>query len=330
MKDEKIYTIDDVARALGISKTTVSRALSGKGRISKRTVERVQSFIAEHDFNPSVLARGLAQNKTYNLALILPADYMEHDVAFFKECVVGICRVAAAWNYDVTLAMVEGQLENMIANRKVDGVLFSRSVANDPVPEWLAEKGIPFVLIGTSAGTECPSVDNPNREAGQELTRRLLAAGARRPALLGGNSSHQVTVTRCRGFLDACAEFQMKEEDMLVYQNLDYYPQVREAVAQALSAGTDTLVCMDDYICNLALMDLYERHLDVPGQIQVASMYDNFLLESRNPPVTAVQFTSEQLGARACKLLLRLLGEEIPEETDPDPAYRILWRKSTR
>ena len=57
----KIYKIEDIARELGVSKTTVSRAISGKGRISKATTERVKEFIATHDYRPNAMARGLAQ-----------------------------------------------------------------------------------------------------------------------------------------------------------------------------------------------------------------------------------------------------------------------------
>ena len=62
--EKKIYTIDDIAHELGVSKTTVSRAISGKGRIGQMTRERVLKFIEEHDYRPNVLARGLAQKKT--------------------------------------------------------------------------------------------------------------------------------------------------------------------------------------------------------------------------------------------------------------------------
>lgn len=70
--ERKNYTIEDIARELGVSKTTVSRAISGKGRISQATRERVMQFIEAHDYRPNVMAKGLAQRKTYNIALLLP------------------------------------------------------------------------------------------------------------------------------------------------------------------------------------------------------------------------------------------------------------------
>ena len=63
-EEKKIYTIEDIARELGVSKTTVSRAISGKGRIGKETKERVLAYIEEHDYKPNVIAKGLAQSKT--------------------------------------------------------------------------------------------------------------------------------------------------------------------------------------------------------------------------------------------------------------------------
>ena len=73
-EEKKIYTIEDIARELGVSKTTVSRAISGKGRISHATRDRVRAFIKEHDYRPNVVAKGLAQRKTYNIALLMPKD----------------------------------------------------------------------------------------------------------------------------------------------------------------------------------------------------------------------------------------------------------------
>lgn len=79
----KNYTLDDIAKELGVSKTTVSRALSGKGRIGQDTVERIQAFVKEHGYRPNVMAKGLAKNKTYNLGFVIPLEYS--DFSFLKS-----------------------------------------------------------------------------------------------------------------------------------------------------------------------------------------------------------------------------------------------------
>ena len=104
-ENEKKITISDVAEALGVSKTTVSRAISGKGRIGAETRERVHAYIKEHNYKPNALAKGLAQLKTYNLGVVLCEDYALVDLPFFQACLVGGMVVAGSMGYGILLAM---------------------------------------------------------------------------------------------------------------------------------------------------------------------------------------------------------------------------------
>lgn len=81
----KNYTIKDMARELGVSESTISRALSGRGRIGRETAEKIQKFAEEKGYRPNVLAKGLIQNCTFNLGLIIPLD--STDIPFFKACI---------------------------------------------------------------------------------------------------------------------------------------------------------------------------------------------------------------------------------------------------
>ena len=109
MDKQKIYTIGDIAQELGVSKTTVSRALSGKGRIGKETKERIFALAKQYNYQPNVQARGLAQSRTYNIGLMIPLDYSRNDFPFFKECMNGIYKTASNYNYDVVIMMSNGQ-----------------------------------------------------------------------------------------------------------------------------------------------------------------------------------------------------------------------------
>ena len=77
-------TIDDIAADLGVSKTTVSRAISGKGRIGRETRERVQEYIQEHNYKPNVIAKSLAQQRTYNIVVAWPGDPGIAELPFFR------------------------------------------------------------------------------------------------------------------------------------------------------------------------------------------------------------------------------------------------------
>ena len=332
-EEKKIYTIEDIARELGVSKTTVSRAISGKGRIGQATRERVLKFIEEHDYRPNVLARGLAQKKTYNLALLLPKDYAATEFPFFKDCMNGICEVASEHDYDIIISMVSGedvsQIQRLELNRKVDGMIVSRTVVGSATQEYLKQCREPFVVIGPTDDPEIPSVDNKNQEASRELTGIMLMKGIRKLALLGGNQNYNVTGSRYQGYIEAHQAAGIPVDENLVFMDVDSQIKTAEAVKKALDNQADGILCMDDVICSMCLGVLREKRIQVPGQMKVASLYDSRNLEYNNPPVTSVKFDTVRLGKMACVKLLRILGENMKEDEKVPLNYQVVLREST-
>ena len=152
MNKPKNLTIDDIAERLGVSKTTVSRAISGKGRISAATRERVMAYIQETHYRPSAAAKGLAESKTYNLALLVPRSLFKLDMPFIRRSMTAICEEAFLQDYNILLCLSTddnpASLLRTLDNRKVDGVILSRTVENDPVVQVLCDRGIPFATMG--------------------------------------------------------------------------------------------------------------------------------------------------------------------------------------
>ena len=110
--ENKNITIADIANALGVSKTTVSRAISGKGRIGNETKERVLAYIVEHNYKPNVIAQGLAKSRTYNIGVVMPGDYCLVDLPFFQNCLTGLHEIAASMGYDILLTSCFASLLN--------------------------------------------------------------------------------------------------------------------------------------------------------------------------------------------------------------------------
>lgn len=327
------YTIKDIARELGVSVTTVSRAISGKGRISEATRRRVLAHIADSNYAPSAIAKGLAEKRTYTIGLVLPSQSAMADMAFFGDCLTGIGQALEGTDYDVMLIMVEdgdyGGLSRVLDQRKVDGVIVSRSVVEDTACHILLERGVPFVLIGSTDLAGVPQVDHDHRAACRELTGLLLDQGRRELALVGGPRRHRVTLDRLQGFLDAHRERGLAVGPGRVYLDVDSGPAANQALDSLTADGADCVVCMDDLLCSLVLARLHHRGLRVPQELRVASFYDSFLLENYVPSITSLWFDAAALGACACRTLLdrlegRPAGEPCPGE------YRILERESTR
>lgn len=336
----KKITIADVADALNVSKTTVSRAISGKGRISEDTRQRVLSYIKENDFKPNVIAKGLAQQKTYNIALVIPGDCNLVDMPFFQNSMQGICEEASANDYDVmlvtTTASSSANLERTIANNKVDGVILSRSMIKDRNVALLRAQSIPFVLMGTSCETpgdtspdvKILQVDNDHRAGCSELVGYMLGGGLTRVGLVGGSKSYVVNRTRRQGFEQAFKSARVPLETALLFEDCDTADKIRAAVETLIQRNVQGIVCMDDVVCSVALQILAEKKIQVPHQIQVASFYDSTLLKNNKPAVTSLLFDDKALGALTCSVLLRRIqGEAV--ETKTLLGYELVIREST-
>lgn len=333
VEENKTLTIADIADALGVSKTTVSRAISGKGRIGNDTRERVLSYIEAHNYTPNVIAKSLAQNKTYNLAVVMPGDYELIDLPFFQNCIMGIQEIASSFDYDMLLTVCNNadvtKLERIVRNRKVDGVILLRSFVDDVQVKFLQEKQIPFVVTGSSNYKGVVQVDNDHRAACRELTSILLMKRMKKIALIGGNEEHVVTQSRLEGFQDAFSDSGLPVDESLIYMNLDNPVLLDGKVDEIIKREVDCIVCMDDAICLEVLYKLRRQGISVPDQIRIASFYNSSMLETHDPSITSLDFDAKELGMLVCRTLLDMVeGHKVQSKTLL--GYEVRLRESTK
>lgn len=332
-EENKTLTIADIADTLGVSKTTVSRAISGKGRIGSETRERVLKYIDAHNYTPNVIAKSLAQNKTYNLAVVMPGDYELIDLPFFQNCIMGIQEIASSFDYDMLLTVCNNadvtKLERIVRNRKVDGVILLRSFMDDVQVEYLQEKNVPFVVTGSSNYKGVVQVDNDHRAACRELTSILLMKRMKKIALIGGNEEHVVTQSRLMGFKDAFADSGTAVDESLIYMNLDNPVLLDGKLDDIIKREVDCIVCMDDAICMEVLYKLRREGISVPDQIRVASFYNSSMLETHDPSITSLDFDAKELGMLVCRTLLDMIeGQKVQKKTLL--GYEVRLRESTK
>ena len=199
-KENEKMTIEQVAEALGVSKTTVSRALSGKGRISEKTRAKVFAYMGHAR---TEAAQKDPKVRTNNIAMVVPRRFITLDLPFLRKCMGGICTMADQRGYDMLLCYASSteytQLQRQLASHKVDGVILTYAMADDPCVDLLRQYDVPFVLIGRSEDKTIPQADNDQVTAACEMTRILLQMGAKRIALLVGSTSYAVNTDRTRG-----------------------------------------------------------------------------------------------------------------------------------
>lgn len=333
-EEKRNITIADVAEALGVSKTTVSRAISGKGRIGKETRTRVLEYISEHDYKPNVIAKGLAQSKTYNLCVVMPGDYDVVDLHFFQECLFGIQQIAGGMEYDILLCISQtndvSSLERIVDNHKVDGVILMRTVTVDLQIEFLLQRNLPFVTIGSSNYANVVQVDHDHMSACRELTSIILMKQMKRIALIGGNEAHVVTQARLQGFREAYQKMGETIDENLLFLGQNNNVLIDKTVREVIfDRKVDCILCMDDAVCSRVLKTLREEHVKVPGDIRVASFYNSNMLENNVPSVTSLSFDANELGMMACRILLDLIAGHSVKEHTLLP-YEVVLKESTK
>ena len=326
-------TIDDIARELNISKTTVSRAISGKGRIGTKTREKVLKYINENNYRPNALAKGLAQSRTFNIGFVMPEDYNLTELSFFQNCMWGSSSKASELDYDVIISMVTenniSRLERLVDNQKVDGIILGRTLENDPAVEYLKNAGIPFVAIGAAEDKSVPQIDNDHLAGSSELTSLLLKEGIRKLALIGGSMRHIVNQNRLKGYEDAFKKNKIAIDDSVIYTDTCSKIRIEEAVRDLLLKKAECILCMDDAICIHVLNTLENEAVRVPRDIKVASFYNSRMLENHQPAITSLQFDAMELGAASCRLLADCI-EKREAANQTLLGYQLVINESTK
>ena len=334
--NDKTMTIHDVARELGVSASTVSRAISGKGRIGAATRDRILDYIEEHGFYPNAAAQSLAQSKTNNIAIILPEVNTLVDMPFFHTCMYGVEEVAQANDYDIIVVTTNGNdtkpLERLIQNRKVDGMILTRTYENDKYVKFLKQKQIPFVAVGKFPDDDVVQVDHDNVGACKELVTVLFAKGIQNIAYLGSNMDQMVNRCRYQGYEEAYRKGKRKLNQDLVYTDLSNKAMVEKAVEELKKSGVECILCQDDYICDEVVRKLARMGVRIPDQMKVASCHYSRILENYPVTITSLKFNITELGRRSCQVLLDMIhGKTVPDKTLLDyEIITLVYKRLTR
>src|SRR5574344_1580874 len=323
-------TMNDIASELGLSKTTVSRAISGKGRIGKETRDRILGCIREKGYEPNQAARALAVSRTYNIGIAIPDEKSGGDAQFFSDCLVGVTKAAVSRDYDTFLVVVSDEdmagLERIVRNRKADGIIVTRMSMQDGIIPYLQKSNLPFVLRGTDEDRDILQIDSNQKEGCRELTMHLISSGCRKIALMAGRKNRPVDFMRYNGYKDAYAEAGIRFDESLVWWNAA--DSCSASVKPALDAGADGIACTDDMICSAVLDCLSAENVRIPEDVQVVSFYDSEEIASCQVPVTALHIDSFDLCMRAGNLLIDEIEGCRPERKNT-AGYSVIYRNSS-
>ncbi|RYH09732.1 LacI family DNA-binding transcriptional regulator [Tropicimonas sp. IMCC6043] len=206
--------LKDLAASLGLSQTTVSRALNGYPEVSEATRKRVAEAALRHGYRPDSRARSLATGKAMAVGLVLPMTARQEIVnPIFADFVAGAAETLASRGYDIVMSLAgeEEQTQiyrSMLSKGRVDGMIMQAPLTGDRRIGLLKQLGMPFVVHGrvSDHDDEYCWMDIDNRHAFHTATDHLLDLGHRRIALLNGIEAMDFAHRRRDGFLEALAE----------------------------------------------------------------------------------------------------------------------------
>lgn len=308
----KIYTMEDIAAELGISKSTVSRALSGSKRISVETREKVEKCAKEHNFQPNSAAKSLAIRKTLNIACVLPFESNTLQMTFYHECLSGMVSRSAQAGYSILVCMVGNkdstQLVNLLENRKVDAAVLTQLKKNDKNVEILKKGGIPFVVIGSGAGEDVAEVDSKMTESCSEFTKLCVSRlpndgkAEKRILFVCGSLDVEANNNRLNGFFDGIESL---KNAALKYS---VCTQIEDLEDEINISDWDLILCSDDIVAARVLDFLEDKKIAVGEKVRLASFHDSILLATRTPAVSALRVDAFSLGAEAASVALQMLS----------------------
>lgn len=305
-------TIKDVAKAAGVSPSTVTRVIQNKSTISDETKKRVRKAMKELNYHPNLNARSLVSSYTQVIGLVLPDDSdVFYQNPFFPSVLRGIAQVASENHYAIQIATGKDEKERlnaisqMVYGKRVDGLIFLYAQENDPLVQLVVEEQFPFLILGKSLSPFIPLVDNDNIQAGFDATEYFIKKGCSRIAFIGGTKKLFVTLDRLTGYEQALQEHNLPRDSNLTYFATEFLEDNGYRFSRLLfkhNPNIDAIITIDSLLA-AGVCDYIAKHqLDVP----VLSF------DSVNPKLNLaayVDINSLELGRVSFETILQIIDD---------------------
>lgn len=319
---------EEIAKALNLSKTTVSRALSGKGRVSGKTRERVLEFIDREEKKKAIEEGGL----TRNICVAIPGDEVINANSYFSDVLFGVCDALSLVNYNVLVVKITendiSAIENVVKEKKANGIILTRSMEHDRALNYLSSINFPSAVAGHTSHDNIISVDIDNEKAMEELTSLLIAKGYRNFTCVVEDLHYMVNINRRDGFNKAIEKMGLSKDKQILYTgtfNPDVLPMIASNV---LSKKTDCIICGDDELAVKIMSWLKNEGYRIPMDVAIASCYNSPILNVLVPSITAVDVSARSVGSTLAKEIINMIeGRTYNKKIEVD--YDILMKKST-
>lgn len=341
MKFEAL-TIKDIAKALGLSTSTVSRALRDSYEISPETKKLVLEYAEKHNYHPNPIALSLKERRSRSIGVIV----CEIANSFFSQVINGIESIAYNNGYNVIIAQSRESLDREMINlqyltsRSIDGLIISVSTETKDFSflKELNQKGMPVVFfdrIVDEIDTHKVIVDN--FKGAYDATVHLIHCGYKRMAAIGNSELLSITRERLAGYRAALTDNGIEIDESLIrycQHGGMILSEVEKAVndLMELTQPPDAIFASADKLTTGCLRMLKARKINVPGDMGLIGFSNTDLTELLEPPLSVIKQPAFEMGEFATNLLLQLIESKRPVTDFETKVFstELLLRGSTK
>ena len=324
-------TLDKVARAAGVSSSTVSRIINGTAKVSAAKRENVLRIMSQLNYQPNVLARGLARGRTMGIGVLtqdISSPFYGSTLRGIESALLGSgyhpIFISGHWHLEEELEAID-----FLLSRRVDGIIVLGGGVPDLRLQEVAHR-LPMVVLGRSIpGLEGQCLRLDNVAGALEATRHLLELGHERIAHIAGEPSHRDAQDRLEGYKAALRAAKLPFNPELV-QGGDFCEAAGFLATTRLVEGRtlfSAIFAANDQMAYGARLALHRKGLRVPEDISLVGFDDLPTSMYTTPPLTTVQQPVEEMGRAAAQGVLRLLRGEQAEVRRMET--RLVIREST-
>lgn len=316
-------TLKDIAVRVGVSVTTVSRALAGYDDVAQATRQKILLAAEELGYYPSTTARQLQKRRTDTIGFVIPTFGPRFSDPFFSELLAGIGNEAVRHHMDLLVSTrppdtpeEQDAYRRLVDGRRVDGVLVVRTRAEDPRLSYLIERGFPFVAFGRSHAQDFPYLDVDGRKGMRDAVQHLIERGHRRIGYVSAPLDLNFASHRLEGYREILRENGLPyDEDLIVEGALteeDGYRAAHHLLSDA--PGTTAIALANDLMALGAMRAAHERGLTVGRDVAITGFDDIPLASHAHPPLTTVRQPIYDIGRQICHMIVQVIrGEPLAE-----------------
>lgn len=307
--------IYDVAKRARVSVATVSAVLNDSAFVSADLKSRVEAAVAALGYQPNLLARSMAKQRTQTLGMIVP------DIAnpFFPEVVRGAEDTAHAAGYTLLIASSDNDVKKeevylrLFLAKRVDGIILTKAPGRMPaeLQQALARAGVPLVLLArTVPGLAADAVELDDKGAAYEGVSHLLRLGYRRVGFIGGLRGASTSRRRLDGYKAALRDWKIRLDPALVAEG-DFRVESGYQAGLALLKARPDAVFIANYLMTVGFMEaLRQYRLRCPEEVALVTCDDYAWMDSFAPRLTTIDLPKRELGAAAAQLLLERIAKK--------------------